>query len=461
MAGEEQWRRFEREARGGSKFWAIRVERSRCLLRHGVVDEGAEPVHKVLEFESQAEARAQHKKRVRTKLRAGWVEVEVGADDPTAAEGAALEAQLREAIASEVGDLDAWMVYGDFLAERSVIVGERLALGVALEQAQDRRARRRIEGRIQQLESAHARELLGPTIAGLLSDRRYEGAIELERRFGMIVGAQIHDRAGLDWRFEAVVASLLELDAASVLRELGIHGGARSGPFVAALELLRGRPPPTLAGLSLDFSQAENTVEWRRGGGSREQIRLPPPARITAGLPALERLELLGPFALESWRHPRLRELCLRRVGVVAGVSLAGCELPALERLQLADPFGIEGWSEAELPALRELLINVPGRLPMQIAALMESTIVEELDSLVLVASSLGETGVELLCDHARRLAGLARLVLVDPPPRPRLLDPLARSSLPVEVLRHGRPPRNRSARVLVDYGFDGGLAAG
>ena len=74
MAGDEQWRRFEREATGrsgGTKFWMIRLAGSRCSLRHGLVGQPEHDETKVLEFASEAEARAQHKKRVRTKLRAG------------------------------------------------------------------------------------------------------------------------------------------------------------------------------------------------------------------------------------------------------------------------------------------------------------------------------------------------------------------------------------------------------
>lgn len=461
MAGEDQWRRFERSASrraGGTKFWAIRVEGTRCLVRHGFVGEADEHEDKALEFGDGSEARAQHKKRIRTKLRAGWVEVEPEGAGAVELDGAALEDQLRAAIVAGPGDLDAWLVYADFLAQRAPVLGERLALGLALARTSDRRARRRIEGRIQQLEASEARALLGPTLAGLLGDRRFEHAIVLDRRFGMIVGAEVHDRASFDWRFEATISSLLELDAASVLLALGIYGGHRSGPFVAGLDRLLSAPRKTLQVLRLDFAQVENSAEWRRGR-FRRQLALPSLAELSAGMPALERLTLVGPFGLGPCRHPKLRALALRRVGVVRGLELGGCELPALERLELAGPYGASGWRELELPRLRELVVNVPGKCEAVIRALLDAALLDQLEVLALGAHGLGAGTVSLLVEHAPRFAGLDRLVLVDPPARLELGE--LQRQLPVcEVHRTGQVPRSRSARILVEYDGLGPLGA-
>ena len=338
---------------------------------------------------------------------------------------------------------------------RAPLLGERVALGLARARTSDRRTRKRIEGRIQQLESTRTQDLLGPTLAGIIRERRFEGVVELGRHLGMIVRAELHDRPGFDWRFEAVVGSLLELDAAALLLELEILGSTERPPFEAALEQLMAHPRPTLKRLRLDYGQVENGREWRQSN-FRARFDLPTAAEISAGLPKLETLELIGPFELGAVRHATLRELIVRRVGVVGGMSMAGCELPALERLQLADRVGPQDWARLEAPALRELLINCEGPMESIWRQLFDAPVIARLESLAVVSTALHEPVVRLLLDHGERLERLDRLIFINPPQRPGLLGPLQQRFPRCEILRQGAPLRSRSARLLVEYTIDG-----
>lgn len=155
---------------------------------------GGDTSEERIEHASETEAARVVRQKIRIKQRAGWVEVAVehGADPnlQALAQGEAIE----RAIADNPSDLNNWAVYADWLQAINPLIGERVALGVALARGASKHARAQIEARIEQLEDIRGRELLGVTVAGVLATDTLDGVIELERKLGMIVAAKLRDR---------------------------------------------------------------------------------------------------------------------------------------------------------------------------------------------------------------------------------------------------------------------------
>lgn len=410
------WRRFEQSGR----YWQIRVRGRRCELRFGALGEGereAESERREFEYGNPADARRQLRRRVRSKLRAGWLEVPARADErgELLDRGETLEADL----AASLDDPERWLVYADFLQQIDPLLGERLALGLAQRRSRDPELRAQLEARARTLEREHGRELLGPTLHSALANAKLAGSVELERRDGLILGARLRDVDGRPQYLSNLIEALLALPAARLLQTLVIHC-YRQDRLVDALGQLIAAPRPTLRALVVDGTgEASHPLSsprlprppWRR------DHPLPTPAQLLAGLPALETLGLYGDFDLGELAHPQLRELNLWHPGVSHQKPWrpTSWALPELHSLRLLESEARVRWTPEGLAKLRRLLVDANDHGVAELRRLASCPeLVERLEILVVTRSHIHDAQLPRLLELAPRFSGLRRLVLHD-----------------------------------------------
>lgn len=413
------WRRFERSGRGQSeaRFWELCIDGPRLLLRFGPVSEagseaqGDGPVdERTLSFPDEAAARRSAKKKIRTKLRAGWIEVAVERRAPPQDMGAKLEAEIAE----DPNRLEPWLVYADYLTQIEPVLGERVALSLARAQTKDARQRGQIDARIAELEARHRRELLGPSLAGVVAARRHEGVFEFEWLHAMILGATLIDLGTM--KFDALVGALLEQSAARILRTLTVVGDeARPDAFAAALEQLGARDRPHLRALVLDgHGRGARSYPYHPAEPGRRVFALPRLASLLARMPKLERLGLRVSFGSAPLEHATLRELSLCRVDEDSALSLRGWRLPQLHSLRVLASGGPMDLSEAQLPGLRRLVIDAGGRGDELLAGLAGWEQLGALETLVVTGSWLTTEGARWMMENAALFGGIGELVCLD-----------------------------------------------
>jgi predicted DNA-binding WGR domain protein len=398
-----EWRRFERGSRTGAEdqFWSVRLRGRICELRYGWIHDPEPPTEEVREYPRESAARSAVNQKIRSRLQRGWVEIEQF--DATRQRALERGEPLEVTISKDPSNLDNWAVYADFLQEFEPLLGERIALGLALARAASEDARARLQASIDELERNRARDLFGVTLAGALEQSYVAPLLEFERRFGMIIGARIRDEGRETVRYDALVRALLELPLARILVELHVDPHVGTLSHMQVTEMLMARPRPTLRRLTLGCADSD-----------RMSCRLPLPTLQTLldRLPALERLELHGPFAGPA-DNATLREFKFGpRLGAPR-VQLTSWRLPRLETLHLCDPGQVD-WSRVELPRLERLLIDWMGQGDRLVARLARAPLLRQLRSLVLVGSDLSGEGVQTMLDHAEAFAGVPHIVILD-----------------------------------------------
>ncbi|PRQ03109.1 hypothetical protein [Enhygromyxa salina] len=343
-----EWRRFERGSRTGAddQFWAVRLRGRERELRYGYID-GLQPTEEHREYPRASAARSAINQAIRSRLRRGWVEVEEL--DPARRESLSRAEPLERAIARDPSQLDHWAVYSDFLQGVEPLLGQRLAMGLALAGAESDAKREMLQMGIAQLEEHRARELLGATLAGALGEYRFENVIELDRQFGMIIGARIHDRGGDIVKYDALVRALLELPLARVLVDFHVYSHVDTIVHLRATQHLLAQRRPTIRRLTLGTSHRDRMTY---------ELPMLPIQALLDQLPALERLELHTSL-VGAATHAGLRELKLG--GGEYGdrpCKLVDFRLPSLETLHLLGPYRID-WPKVLLPRARALIARV------------------------------------------------------------------------------------------------------
>lgn len=372
-----EWRRFEKASRGGGegRYWEIRTNGSVCELRHGAV--GGPAAQERLEHASAAEARTTAKQKIRTKQRAGWLEVEV-----VEKVGKPLESAdaIERAIVAEPDNLDHWAVYADFLQEHAPLVGERVALSLALRRTNSSDERARLETRIEALEHTHARELFGATLAGLVDSRKFSSMVELERRHGMIVGVTLRSLGNPAIRLETVVEALLDLPIARLLTKLHIDIDIRHASAARVADAFVARQHPHLRELALCLDPPVHRVD---------AVELPSLAAVLGAAPRLERLELHA-----GWTG-KIDSVDLHALKLVqpGALEIASWRAPELHTLHLIEPERMD-WADVELPGLRRLLIEQRRHGDWVVFDLVRARVLAQLESLTLVVPDLGEHGL-------------------------------------------------------------------
>jgi len=442
-----EWRRFERSSRGGDQdqYWAVRVVDRVVEMRRGWADYPPGQVpgedeedHEQRSYARASGARSAAQQKIRSRLGRGWVEVEDEASKraprPTLPGAEALEL----AIAQDPTQLDNWAVYADFLQEREPLVGERLGLGLALARAESPAQRSSLEAKIAQFERAHARELLGVSLASSDISGGLTGVVEFERRLGMIVGATLHEPRSDIVKFDTLVRALLNSPVARLLLELRIIVQVETLAYGRIVDMLATRRHPALRELVLGDprSYVKTTAQ-----------RLPSLQTLLDTMPSLERLELHGPLT-GAISHPRLRELKLGWPVRSPRLKPWTWRLPALETLHLYEP-GLFSWARVEFPRLETLLVAQSDEGDELIKRLARAPLLAQLDSLVLDRSDLSDTGIGSMLAHAKAFAQVPRIVVLNPADSGEARERLA-ARLPNVMIR--RDPYDFPDEDLADY---------
>jgi hypothetical protein len=399
VARVSEWRRFERGSRDrtGDQFWEIRVVGRDCEIRFGWIY-AYQVNEERLEHASEAAAARTAKTKIYTRLRSGWIEIVPADESRMLAHEQGRE--LEQAIAADPSGLDNWAVYADWLQHIEPLIGERVMLGLALARAAVDAERTQLEARIAQIEKKHAHELFGAALTPALRGPKSRDVVELERQFGMIIGAALVEPRYEVVKLETLLDVLLAGPVARLLLHLSIDVRAEAPTFPLAVRTFVARHHPHLRRLKLGADHGYATTTER----------LPKIQALLERTPKLERLELYGQF-LGDAVHPCLRELKLGRAHQSPKWTISRWQLPALEVLHVYDP-GLVNWSQVKLPRLRQLLIECEGDVEVELLA--RAPVLRQLESLVLVESELTEVGAARILAHAERYAVLPRFVVLD-----------------------------------------------
>lgn len=198
---------------------------------------------------------------------------------------------LERAIASDVFNTEAWTIYADFLSSSGSVLGQRIALELALEQAPPRLAKQ-LAHQCRTLDQKHRREWIGTSLSKLMRSRGFDVGTKLEWRYGFIFAAALRGRKAKRKRpLATILRTLLASPASRFLRELTLARGRSDDPreFARAFEVLAHTDlPQTLEVLRLQATR------WRKSAPS-EPIDLAQLSKLGARLSGLRRLRLSLP----------------------------------------------------------------------------------------------------------------------------------------------------------------------
>ena len=293
--------------------------------------------------------------------------------------------KLEAAIAANVDDTDAYLVYGDWLQGQGDPRGELIALQHA---------------RTAKAKKAEAELLAKHASLFLLED------VVVEWHLGFWKSARIVDDT------KAVLRKLARHPSAKLLRHLsfGRTHGRRQVQYEPIIKQLVKQRWPHLRGLDFgDFPDEDWQVEWSYVGNITPLYK---------AFPKLERLRLYGNrVELGTMQHANLRELAIRTDVPIAPViaALGRAKLPKLERLALdlgQDNVAMGGLFNGRVPSLVHLALSWIELSHDDLVALLTGRTLAKLRTLALPGSSITDARVDLLVEHAARLKHLEFLDL-------------------------------------------------
>jgi uncharacterized protein (TIGR02996 family) len=149
-------RTFIRSDGNEGRFWTTEVHGRRLVITHGKVGTlGSRGCFRILKHPSAAALQADLERRVRAKLREGYVETSSPPPAP-------MQQALEDALAANPDDLAAHMAYADYLQEQGDPRGELISVQLALEDENRPAAeRKRLRKRERALVAQHRARFLG------------------------------------------------------------------------------------------------------------------------------------------------------------------------------------------------------------------------------------------------------------------------------------------------------------
>ncbi|MDC0709628.1 WGR domain-containing protein [Stigmatella sp. ncwal1] len=413
--------RYEFTEGSSSKFWEITLSGKSFTTRWGRI--GTEGQEKTQSFASPAEAKKEHDKLVREKEKKGYELVgegggEAGGDDGESAEPAS-NPELEAAILKDPDNVDAYLVYSDWLQHQGDPRGELIALHHAVSQASGKEAsnlKRKATAHIQK----HQALLLGE-----LAEAVEEEELTVEWFLGFIRSARVARKDYDSTR-----------DIGETARELLAHPSAR---FIRGLTL----------GIA-DFD-GENTYDdvieqLTEAGGSKTiqdlfigDFQYPDEMEISWShlndvspllkrLPALRTLRLRGAsLELGNVNLPELREFTVETGGLPLSAvkSIVTAKWPKLERLEIwfgSENYGAEGGVKdiqplldgKGLPNLKRLGLRNSEFTDELCKVLPTAKVLPQLETLDLSMGILSDEGASLLAGHTAAFAHLQQLDLTE-----------------------------------------------
>ncbi|MBX2799977.1 MAG: WGR domain-containing protein [Myxococcales bacterium] len=400
--------RYEFQDGKSHKFWEIEQQGNTFTVRYGRVGTDGQSNTKV--FDSEAQARAEADKMIRSKTKKGYQPVAAVAAAPDPSENPELEA----AVAANPDDADTWLVYADWLQGVGEPRGELIA------------AQARGESYSALLDT-HSKAFLGRFATDL------KPYVQLTWAFGFWRTA----RAFCDYEsaeampdgvagIASVVGHLLRHPSAQFLRELriGLTEGFMDGEadWQDAIDaVVKNGIRNSIRRLFVgDFERVDDTeISWTHIGSLKG---------IWTVLPNLEHLTVQGGgIKLGAIDAPHLKRLELWTGGLPTEpvLQLGKAQLPALEDLEIwlgTENYGgecsaddLEGiLTGSGLPAVKRLgLMNgdFANDLPR---ALVNAPILKQLEVLDLSMGTMTDEGAAVIADNAAAFAHLRQLNLGD-----------------------------------------------
>jgi len=414
--------RYEKQSGKKPLFWEITLKEATLSIRSGEV--GGEGTLEKKRLRYEYEAGMEMGRLIKAQEKKGFARVR---EEIPAEPSAARDPELEAALIEDPDDVDAALVYGDWLQAQGDPRGELIVAQHALSRSPRRgsladavlRLRAPYDAQLRALAQRH--DLCAPD--------KERGRIQVTWGLGFIRGARLaHDHFATgqtgDASLSETLIDFLQLPSARLLQELTVglwrndDGQCEYRGVAEALAKLR---PPALRRLHLaDFKlRRETEISWTDLGD------LEP---IWGALPRLREVVLQGgEVRLGAIRAPSLRSFELRTGGLSAASmrSIAALEAPALERLVIwfGDPrYGGDAGLEdlrplldrRDLPALRHLGLCNALFQDAICELLGSSSLLEQVEVLDLSMGLMSDEGAAALARARPRLKSLRELIVDD-----------------------------------------------
>ncbi|MBZ4415813.1 WGR domain-containing protein [Myxococcus sp. RHSTA-1-4] len=416
--------RYEFKEGSSSKFWEITLSGTTFTTRWGRI--GTDGQEKTQTFDSPDKAKKEYEKLVREKEKKGYELVgdgEAGEEAEGEAGESASNPELEAAILTNPDNVDAYLVYGDWLQRQGDPRGELIALQHAAMQASGDEAAN-LKKQINKFLKSHKAALLGD-----LADAADEEELKVEWHLGFIRSARVGQKDYDSGRDVAeLVKELLAHPSAKFLRGLTIgmahfddendYSDVVSG-LTEALQELGGSK--TLQSLFIgDFEYPDDTeISWSHIHDISELYKL---------LPHLRSLRLRGgSVELGNIDLPELREFTVETGGLPLSAvkSIAAAKWPKLERLEVwfgNDNYGAEGGVEdiqpildgKGLPNLKSLGLCNSEFTDELCKLLPKAKVLPQLERLDLSRGILSDEGARILAENAAAFAHLKHIDLTE-----------------------------------------------
>ncbi|HZI15486.1 MAG TPA: WGR domain-containing protein [Myxococcus sp.] len=412
--------RYEFKEGSSSKFWEITLNANSFTTRWGRI--GTAGQEKTQTFDNSVDARKEYEKLVREKEKKGYELVGEAGEGGEAEDGdgggeLASNPELEAAILSNPDNVDAYLVYGDWLQRQGDPRGELIALQHAAMQASGAEAtslKKQVKARIKKYQDV----LLGEDLENAEDQ---EALSEVEWHLGFIRKARV-GRKDFDAEGEVpdIVKALLSHPSARFIQELTIGmADFEENHYDGVISAIAEVGSKTLQRLFIgDFEYPDETeMSW---------TYINDVSPLYKALPALRALRLRGGSVdLGTIDLPELREFTVETGGLplAAVKSIASASWPKLERLEVwfgQDNYGGEGGVEdiqpildgKGLPALKHLGLCNSEFVDELCKVLPRAKILPQLETLNLSMGTMSEEGARALSENAAAFKHLKHLDL-------------------------------------------------
>ncbi len=316
-------KRYEYKDEKSEKFWEVHVEGDSFTARYGKI--GASGQTSTKTFASNEKAQVEADKMAAKKVKKGYVLVSEGEAPKAEMSG---NPDLEMAIASDLTNIEAWMVYGDWLQEQGDPRGELVSIDCALAL---KPGDAKLEKRRDELLKEHEAAWLGKTLVE--ARKTSESFVEFEWKYGFLDSVRVgeeYENEGPDLAKQT--RDLLKLESAKFLRDLKL-GPANmedgEGDWTdAVLALSKAGKLHALRNLVIgDFDSEDCEISWSDIGNV---------GNVWPCVPNLQEMTVHGGgIKLGTIAHDKLEKLTIETGGLplAAAKSLAAATLPNLTSL--------------------------------------------------------------------------------------------------------------------------------
>ncbi|MFP2962263.1 TIGR02996 domain-containing protein [Myxococcus sp. 1LA] len=325
--------------------------------------------------------------------------------------------ELEAAILAAPDNVDAYLVYGDWLQAQDDPRGELIALQHALRQARGAKLIP-IKRKVAALQKKHQESFLGVGLTSMVNHY----ALVLSWHLGFIHFARVTspaDESDADFDVVETLTMLLRHPSGRFIRDLALGIPDRDGDadYAGLVKVLTKQAPETLKGLFIgDFVYPdESELSWVRLGNLEPLLK---------ALPQLTELRLRGAeVRLGTLALPELQRFTIESAGLprAAMQFITAASWPKLESLELWFGSEYQGGrvrvsdlqpllEATRLPTLKHLgLCNAA--FSDKLAPLMaKSKVLKQLETLDLSKGTLGDADAEVLAANASAFKHLKKL---------------------------------------------------